>query len=90
MAELGLGQIMFELCPICVVVGWVAIGESIKQYRVERHSPIRRRRIERVILPFTPIADWNASRLISVYIMCDLGRIISKRASCRYKEQQDR
>ena len=90
MAELGLGQIMFELCPICVVVRWVAIGKSIKQYRIKRQSPIRRRRIERVILPFTPIVDWNTSCPISVYVMCDLRRVVLERATWRCKEKHDR
>ncbi len=89
MAELGLSQVMFELCPICIIVSGVPVDESIEQDRIKGQSPIWWRRIERMILPFSPVVYGSISCLISINIVCDLRRIITKRAGSCNKQQED-
>ncbi len=40
-----------------------------------------------MVLPSAPVVEWIISCLISVDVVCDLGRIKSKRAGCSYTKE---
>ncbi len=86
MTKLGLGKVVLELSTICVVIGRVAIDETIKHDCIERHTPIGRRRIEGMVLPFPRVVEGIDSSDIGVEVEGHLLCIISEG---RYRGAQE-
>ena len=87
MTQLGLGKIVLIVCPIGVVVGGVSIGEAIQHEGVHGHSPIRGRRVEGVVLPYSPVVEWIRGCLISIKIIQRFPCIVTKGEGCRAQEE---
>ncbi len=82
MAQLGLGKIMLVLCAVGVVVGGISIGKAIQHEGVHGHSPVRGRRVEGVVLPYSPVVEGVGSGFISIKIIQQFLWIIAKGEGC--------
>ena len=67
---------MFEDSSIDVIVGGVAVYESIEEESVERESPVLRAWLKHVVLPEPSVVKRIHSRWVLVEIVSDIVLIV--------------
>jgi hypothetical protein len=67
---------MFEDSSIDVIVGRIAVHESIGEESVEWESPVSRAWLKRVVLPEPSVVKRIYSRWVLVEIVSDIGLIV--------------
>lgn len=89
--QLGRKHVDLERGAITVVVRRIAVDESVKEKRVERHPPVLGRRMELVIWPFAPVLQRRGCRLVLVEVVClILGNIWKSECRCCKKSEKER
>lgn len=88
MTQLRRHDILLKNSAIGVIIGRVGVHKSVQKECVEWKSPILRRRMEVVVLPFTPIVERMYSILLLIEIVVDKLWIISQSSGAGNKESR--